>query len=96
MQSTEGWKNFAMSDLSKITVNNILLIVNGSHLPIQLQLPKPNVELRIVISSRSELDVLRFTGTLEPRFRSLVEALNNMVDVLMERRVLQETYPRTH
>jgi hypothetical protein len=54
----EGWKNLATSDLGSISGLVYSRDNAGVPIPVQLQLAKPNVALRVVVASGSEFDIL--------------------------------------
>ena len=58
--------------------------------PLQLQLAEPNSISLVVVSSRSKLDVLWFIDVPEAELGGFVEASNDMVQILNERRVREE------
>jgi hypothetical protein len=67
----------------------IPLINQRSNLPSKFQLTEPNTTIRIVVSRQPKLDILLFFGTAEPWFRSLVETIRNMIEVLCKRRFIE-------
>ena len=60
------------------------LVVRAIRLPRQFHLPNPDAALPIIISCASKLDVLRLMWVLEPELRGLVEAGDDVVEVVEE------------
>lgn len=58
--------------------------------PLQLQLAEPNSISLVVVSGRSKLDVLWFIDVPEAELGGFVEATNDVVQVLNERRFREE------
>ena len=58
--------------------------------PLQLQLAEPNSIGLVVVSGRSKLDVLWFIDVPEAELGGFVEASNDMIQILNERRVREE------
>ena len=58
--------------------------------PLQLQLAEPNPISLVVVSGRSKLDVLWFIDVPEAELGGFIEASNDMIQILNERRVREE------
>ena len=91
IQSIDGWKNSATSDLKTLRLG----IFESNHMewkdsPLQLQLTKANVAALIIVSSRSEFYVLRFLGISKPKFGCLVKNTDYMLQIIEKRWITQE------
>ena len=75
---------------STIVSTGIVDKMHNENAPLQLQLAKPNSISLVVVSGRSKLDVLWSINVPEAELGGFVEASNDMVQILNERRVREE------
>ena len=75
-----------------INIGHIESNQNGKDSPYQLQLTKANVAALVIVSSRSEFDVLRFLSFPKPKFGCLVKTTDDMLQIIEKRRITQITY----
>lgn len=87
MQSTEGRKNEAISELQqKIQVQalNVDISPISQIVPWKLQLSKANIGRRIIISGSPKLDKLWFFVVSESVLCAAVKAVDDMLEVIDE------------
>ena len=63
---------------------------NEVYSPFELQLSVPNIIHRIIVLRRAELDVLCVFGVSEAQLGGLVEALDNMLEIIEVLGIFQE------
>jgi len=82
MAVAEGRKNAATSPLERELEIRFAMQTQVCNIPRKLQLAKTNVTCRVVVASRSKFDILRLISVSEPNFCCLVEAMDNVIEVI--------------
>ena len=72
-----------------IKIRYIRISSNGNDSPHQLQLTKANVVALVIVSIRSNFDVLRFLDLPKPKFGCLVKTMDDMVQIVEKKRITQ-------
>ena len=78
----DGSKSVSTSDLSTI-LEETLKWKTKIHPPRELQLARPDIEIRIFVSCCTKLDIRWFIGIGEPMLSCLVKTIGHLGDVLM-------------